>query len=86
VSKSVGIPEFTDGDIKSMSTALRAMKQILETLTGQRQGQSLGSPAVYVQDTEPRERFNNLQTGDFWIKSDENKLHCYRNGYWQVLG
>ncbi|MGI9135793.1 MAG: hypothetical protein ACR2JS_01885 [Candidatus Nanopelagicales bacterium] len=86
MSKSVGIPEFVDGDAKSMSVALRAMKQILETLTGQRQGDSLGSPAVYVQVVEPKVKFNRLETGDFWINPDENKLYGYYNGSWQVLG
>lgn len=85
MSKSVGIPDFVDGDSKSMSVALRAMKQILETLTGQRQGDSLGAPSVYVQDFEPKDKFNRFQTGDFWINTDTSKLYGYYNGYWQVL-
>lgn len=85
MSKTVGIPEFADGDPKSMAVALRAMKQILETLSGQRQDGSRGSPSVYVQATEPQPGKNVFKIGDFWFNTASHKLYCY-NSYWQEIG
>lgn len=85
MSKAATIPEFTDGDAKSMAVSLRVMKQILETLTGQRQDESKGSPAVYLQATEPQPGRNLFKTGDFWINTATKKLYYY-DAYWQVTG
>lgn len=85
MSKTVGIPEFVDGDAKSMAPTLRAMKQILETLTGQRQDDSKGAPSVYVQATAPVTGRNFIKMGDFWFNTTEKKLYCYTT-FWQVVG
>lgn len=85
MSKAVSIPDFTEGDIRSMSTSLRAVKQILEGMTGQRQDESKGSPAVYVQTTEPRAGRNFFSIGDFWINSNTKVLSYWTGNYWQVV-
>jgi len=85
VSKSATIPEFVDGDAKSMSATVRAMKQVIETLTGQRQGDSLGAPSIYVQTTVPNPARNKISAGDIWINSAENKVYYFK-GFWQVIG
>ena len=85
MSKAATIPEFIDGDAKSMATALRAMKQILETMTGQRQDDSKGAPSVYVQDTEPRAGKNLFQSGDFWFNTNTHKLYCYHVNFWRMV-
>lgn len=86
MSKLVTIPEFVDGDAASMAVALRAMKQILESLSGARQDESKGSPAVYVQAVEPKKGKNLLNVGDLWFSTATHKMHCYNLTYWQEIG
>ena len=86
MSKSVSIPDFADGDLRGISASLRTVKQILESMTGQRQDQSKGSPAVYVQATEPKSGKNFFSPGDFWFNTSSKKLYCYNVNYWQVIG
>lgn len=86
MSRRVTIPDFVDGDVRSMGIALRAMKQELETLSGLRQGQSKGAPAVYVQSTQPPQSQGNVyKAGDFWINPDAPpgaKLSFYNGSFW----
>lgn len=86
MSKAVNIPDFADGDLRGMSTALRAVKQVLDGMTGQRQDDSRGSPAVYVQTTEPRAGRNLFSVGDFWINSNTKTLSYWTGNFWQVVG
>ena len=86
MSKTATIPEFIDGDAQSMAVSLRVMKQVLETLTGQRQDESKGAPAVYVQATEPKPGKNFFKSGDFWFNTNTHKLSCYHVNFWQVIG
>lgn len=86
MSSQAAIPDFVDGDVKSMSTSLRVMKQLLETISGQRQGESKGVPSVYVQPLSPtRNAANFYKAGDFWIDTSAKKLHYFDGGYWQQL-
>ena len=85
MSKVATIPEFVDGDARSMSVALRAMKQAVETLGGQRYDQSQGAPAVYVQTTTPSQNRNPFRVGDFWINPSTKKLSYYNGNYWEAL-
>jgi hypothetical protein len=86
MSKLASIPDFTDGDIKSIGTTLRVMKQQLETLAGQRQDGSKGAPAVYVRTTTPpTTSLGFYKTGDFWIDSSAKKLHFYNGSFWEQL-
>lgn len=84
MSRAASIPEFFEGDIRSMATTMRAMKQQLETLSGQRQGQSQGAPAVYVQTTEPV-AWATYKLGDFWVNPEAatgQKLSFYDGKGW----
>jgi hypothetical protein len=83
VSKIAGIPDFVDGDPRSMSATLRVIKQTLDTLAGQRQDDSYGSPAIYVQTTEPIAGRNKFETGDFWVNTATKKLYYY-DGFWRI--
>ena len=85
MSKAVSIPDFSDDDIKAMATALRTVKQILESITGQRQDDSKGSPAVYVQDTEPKPGKNFFSPGDLWFNTNTHKMYCYHVNFWRMV-
>lgn len=85
MSKAVNIPDFAEGDIRGMSTALRAVKQMLETMAGQRQDDSKGSPAIYVQTTEPKAGRNYFSTGDLWVNSNTKALSYWTGAYWQAI-
>lgn len=84
MSKVVGIPDFVDGDVRSMSATLRVVKQALDTIGGQRQDSSYGSPAVYVQTTAPIPGRNKFETGDLWVNTAEKKLYYYE-GFWRSV-
>lgn len=86
MSRRVGLPDFTDGDVRSMGATLRAMKQELETLSGLRQGQSVGAPAVFVQTTEPVKTLSaTFKKGDLWVNPDAKTLWFYNGAYWVKL-
>lgn len=86
MSNQAVIPDFVDGDVKSMSTSLRSMKQLLETISGQRQGDSKGVPTVFVQPLSPvRNAANFYKTGDLWVDTAAKKLHYFDGGFWQQL-
>lgn len=83
MSRRNTIPDFTT-DPQSMATTLRAMKEILEDLTGQRRGQGTGSPRVFVQVIRPDPRAGaELKSGDFWIQPAERKLYFWDGLLWQ---
>jgi hypothetical protein len=84
-SKFPTIPEFarTPGEI---ATALRAVKQSVEILTGQRQGESLGSPQIFIQAAQPNAAQQAaLKLGDLWINTSTNKMNYWNGSVWQVL-
>lgn len=85
MSKVATIPDFIDGDARSMSTSLRVVKQVIETLSGQRYDDSKGSPAVYVQAVAPVAGKNAFHPGDFWINSGTKKLSYYNGSFWVEL-
>ncbi len=79
------IPDFTD-DVASMATALRAMKQVIEIVSGQRQGPSFGAPQVFVQELEPvTSRVTSFKTGDLWVNKTTNALFYWDGRLWQPL-
>ncbi len=86
MSRRVAIPDFTDGDIRSMAATIRALKQEIETLSGQRQGQSKGAPAVFVQTREPtRTQTTVFKEGDLWVHPDAKQLWFHNGSYWVKL-
>jgi hypothetical protein len=66
VSRFPAIPE--PSDLPSTIMAVRAMKDIVEQLAGQRQGNSLGAPQVFLQSTAPQPGARVvLGRGDIWF-------------------
>ena len=60
------IPEFTK-DPESMVAAMRAMKEALEQLTGQRTGTQVGYVAKFIGPKAPtQDGKNRIGTGDIW--------------------
>jgi hypothetical protein len=79
------IPEFTN-DLASIATALRAIKQSVEIIAGQRQGDSLGAPQMFVQENEPRvSRSVSFKRGDLWINTFTKRLHYWTGQFWEEL-
>ena len=85
MSKFPSIPEFTD-DATSMAGTLRAVKDSVEQLTGKRQGQSLGSPSVFVQPFEPTPSVLTVLTrGDQWINDVTDVMSYWNGSQWKQL-
>jgi hypothetical protein len=84
MSKYPNIPDFHDVD--SMRGALRAMKDIVEQLAGQRQGEALGSPTMFVQSSAPRVTLGvTLRRGDLWVDESANRLYYYSGSVWKQI-
>lgn len=82
MSRYPTIPDFI-ATTESMATALRAVKDVLEIIAGQRQGESFGAPSVFVQEQEPALQFRPLlKEGDFWIKPERKRLHFWSGNEW----
>lgn len=77
------IPEFTS-EPESMATSLRVAKDILEDLTGQRRGQGVGVPRMFVQLERPLASAER-KLGDLWINPVERKLYFWDGRLWQPL-
>lgn len=85
MSKLPAIPDFTD-DPQSLGTALRTVKQAVEIIGGQRQGQSLGAPQVFVQPVEPAlSRLTSFNRGDQWINDDTDQMYYWNGRQWKPL-
>lgn len=77
------VPDFTD-DPASMAEALRAMKEIVERMSGQRQGNSLGAPMIYAQGFAPRQP-DRLRRGDLWIDDEASAMYWWDGSVWVPL-
>lgn len=77
-------------DVDNLSTSMRAMKESMEIITGQRRG-SLGVPLMYVQPQAPNAsvsangKANYLKTGDLWINTTNNTMSFYDGKTWQLI-
>lgn len=69
-----------------MGTALRSVKQILEIIAGQRQGESFGAPQIFVQSQTPSpvSRGTN-KTGDLWINTTNDTMNYWNGTAWKPL-
>lgn len=81
------IPDFTS-DPTSMEPALRAIKDIVEQLTGQRASRDntglRGAPLIYVQGYEPRSgRDGVLRAGTLWINEDTDEAFYWSGSMWK---
>lgn len=85
MSKLPTIPDFVN-DPASMSVALRAVKEAVEILGGQRQGQSVGAPQMFVQESEPQRGVAaTYKLGDMWINPVAKKLYFWTGTVWVAL-
>lgn len=89
--KHTTIPDFDQNDTQSMATTLRAMKEIVETLAGLRQGQALGAPQMFIQSTAPtsvqnsRIRLTVAAKGDLWINDSAGTISYFDGNKWVEL-
>jgi hypothetical protein len=84
VSRYPSVPDFI-GTADSLEPAVRAMKDTIEQLAGQRQGQSLGAPVVFVQPLEPSVPPLLLKRGDQWINDQTHTMAYWTGQRWQAL-
>lgn len=85
MSKTNTIPDFNNTP-ESMGTSLRAVKGILERMTGQNRGQSLGTPNMFVQTTQPAtSEAATLKKGDLWINDTTHKMSYWNGSAWKAL-
>jgi len=70
-----------------MAATVRTLKFAVEILGGMRQGESVGSPLMYVQGNPPESRQRGtLRLGDLWLDTDTDKLNYWNGNLWrQVL-
>jgi len=82
--KFPSIPDFS-ADVNSMFKAMRAMKQIVEHLSGQLGGAGLGSKqgaaSVYTQPNMPA-GIEDVRDGDVWINTETGKIAYWWNNKW----
>lgn len=85
MSKYPTIPDFNE-DMSSMATALRTVKQTLEIVAGQRQGEDFGSPSMFVQPKIPDDALRSIyKIGDLWVDTTTNKLNYWTGSLWKQL-
>lgn len=79
------IPDPT-ADPQSLLMAVRAIKEVVEGLTGQRPGTAGRSPRVYIQAVRPNAQTGALLSeGDFWIAKGTDKLFFWDGRLWQPI-
>lgn len=89
--KHTTIPDFDQNDTQSMATTVRAMKEIVETLAGLRQGEALGAPQIFIQSTAPaavqnsRIRLTTAAKGDLWINDSAKTFNYFDGTKWVEL-
>lgn len=89
--KHTTIPDFDQNDLSSVATTVRAMKDIVETLAGLRQGEALGAPQIFIQPTAPasvqnsRIRLTTAAKGDLWINETAGTISYFDGSKWVEL-
>lgn len=84
MSKFSAIPDVTD-DPRSLAPAVRAMKDIVEQLSGLRGG-SASVPTLYVLPREPKQILDGrLRIRDLWIHSETNVMSWFNGEIWVTL-
>lgn len=85
MSKFPTIPDFSQ-DLEGVVTALRTVKQTLEIMAGQRQGEDFGAPSTFVQPNTPNDALRSTyKIGDLWINTATNKLNYWTGSFWKQL-
>ena len=84
MSRRNTIPEFTS-DPRSLETALRTMKDIVEVFLGSRRREGRASQTfVEAIAPDPRAGFN-LGAGDYWIRTGDDTLHYWDGRLWKKI-
>ena len=79
------IPEFTK-DPESMVAAMRAMKEALEQLTGQRTGGQVGYVAKFSGARAPsQDGKNQIGPGDTWFNEATAALYVWTGKTWKLV-
>lgn len=86
MSKITTIPDFNPSLPGSVAEAVRSLKQAVEILGGMRQGESVGSPLMFVQGSEPMiTQRSALRTGDLWIDTTDDTMKYWSGEIWKPL-
>jgi hypothetical protein len=88
VSNRINTIPTPTNDPESMLVAIRALKDVVERLTGQRPGAETAgrAPSTYVQAIAPNSRAGvPLFVGDFWVNTGNDKLHYWTGQYWRQI-
>ena len=85
MSKYPSIPDVTS-DPMVMQAILRAMKESIERLTGQRQGGAKGAPTIFVQARAPSLLDGALLgVGDMWVNDQTDQLAYWSGKGWKRI-
>lgn len=85
LSRYPTIPDFSDTP-ESIGRAVRSVKESVEQLTGQRQGDSYGAPAIYVGPVAPSMENKLLyKIGDQWINELTDQMSYWNGSSWRLL-
>lgn len=84
MSNTNSIPEPTP-DLQGLITTVRALKEVVEGLTGQRPGRVAPAPRIYVRPVRPDPREEPVNPYDLWIASGTNQMHYFDGRLWQRL-
>ena len=82
MSSANSIPEPAP-DLQSLTASVRALKEVVEGLTGQRPGRIAPTPRLFVQPIRPDALVVPVNTNDLWISSGTSQLHYYDGRLWQ---
>jgi hypothetical protein len=88
VSSRINTIPTPTNDPESMLAAIRALKDVVERLTGQRLGTEAAgrAPSTYVQAIAPDSRAGTpLLVGDFWVSTGTDRLHYWTGQYWRPI-
>lgn len=79
------IPDFTNNP-DSMVAAMRAMKEMLEQLTGQRAGPQQGYAAKFTGGKAPTpDGKNSISSGDLWFNDATTTLYVWTGKTWKLV-
>jgi hypothetical protein len=85
LSKFPAIPDFMNTP-ESIGESVRAIKISVELLTGQRQGESIGAPDMFVQVNTPAfGPQTQFRVGDLWINPEAKTLLFWDGQQWQAF-
>lgn len=86
MSNFPSIPDFGHENPEGMGTSVRSMKETLEIMTGQRRGETVGAPLMYVQAKAPERKSKNFhRVGDLWINTQTDVMSYWNGSDWKPI-